>query len=185
MSNVNEKVDPTVDEKTGKTGQADTTITPVSASELAQSGTLHTVAPESTGHHSFYNDASITFEEYNFWANRSRDFEKHIPTSGAGIQGLFNTIIGRRGESSVVTTLERPIPVDASEHLPGGDKWGLTEMEWETAQRAARTATWGMRSLPHWPSLPLPKLVCLSVCLLSLTLDSSLPLRFRLLSHHH
>jgi hypothetical protein len=40
---------------------------------------------------------------------------------------------------------------DGSKSPPTKDKYGVTESEWETAQRATRTATWGKsnRTLVH------------------------------------
>ncbi|KAI7189897.1 oligopeptide transporter protein [Hortaea werneckii] len=47
--------------------------------------------------HSFmYSDSSITFEEYNWWAERSREYEKELSTEGAGIQGVLNMLIGKK-----------------------------------------------------------------------------------------
>ncbi|KAI7714135.1 oligopeptide transporter protein, partial [Hortaea werneckii] len=52
---------------------------------------------QSQRRHSFmYSDSSITFEEYNWWAERSREYEKELSTEGAGIQGILNMLIGKK-----------------------------------------------------------------------------------------
>ncbi|RAL13124.1 uncharacterized protein BO97DRAFT_450505 [Aspergillus homomorphus CBS 101889] len=119
---------------------------------------LHTIAaPVMHGKGSIYLDTTISFENYLFWARRSREVEKHIRTDDKGLQQLGNVILGRRGSN----TAPPPQIVDSGgsngekvseKGSQGGksdqgsgsiDKYGLLETEWEQAQRAARTATWG------------------------------------------
>src|ERR1700761_570979 len=52
-------------------------------------------APETHGHNTIYLDSSITFEDYHWWANRSREAEKEI-THDAGIKQLFNLMLGKK-----------------------------------------------------------------------------------------
>ncbi|KAI6910556.1 oligopeptide transporter protein [Hortaea werneckii] len=47
-------------------------------------------------HSLMYSDSSITFEEYSWWAERSREYEKELSTEGAGIQGILNMLIGKK-----------------------------------------------------------------------------------------
>jgi len=42
-----------------------------------------------------YNDTSIEFEDYHYWANRSREYEKHIDVSGFGLQNLLKVSVGK------------------------------------------------------------------------------------------
>lgn len=123
--------------------------------------------PDPHGHNTIYLDSSITFENYHYWANRSRQFEKHIRTDNVGLQQIGNMLIGRKVKSpspgydnsekvSGNTTSEGVIENNEKKALSNvensgdsttgsKDGWshGVTESEWEMAQRATRTATWG------------------------------------------
>lgn len=120
-------------------------------------------APILHGPGSIYLDSSITFENYHYWANRSREIEKRIPTDNAGFSQLGKLMIGKKiqrtppaspqstsqPDTSKTTTEKTPCEEPSSESGSTGksdnatDNWGITETEWEQAQRAARTATWG------------------------------------------
>ena len=109
------------------------------------------------GASSVYLDASITFENYHYWANRSREFEKHIRTDNVGFAKYGKMLMGKKKKEEEApappTELtekaagDEKTPTDLSNQLRNADgatdNWGVTETEWETAQRAARTATWG------------------------------------------
>jgi hypothetical protein len=123
-------------------------------------------APDTHGHNTIYLDSSIMFENYHYWANRSREFEKHIRTDNAGLAQVSNMILGRKipNEAPIVensesnpngnaekeldneqgngTTNEKVVEKDAA---APSNRWthDITESEWEQAQRATRTATWG------------------------------------------
>jgi hypothetical protein len=122
-------------------------------------------APDPHGHNTIYLDNSITFENYHYWANRSREFEKHIRTDNAGLQGIANILMGRKIPNSppkldnpeTNSPSEKAVIIDEKATESNGesngnghsvaqkDGWthGVTESEWEQAQRATRTATWG------------------------------------------
>jgi len=131
-------------------------------------GISHEIAPpDPHGHNTIYLDSSITFENYHYWANRSRAFEKHIRTDNAGLQQIGNMLIGRKvkpveasndnsekvfgntsSEGAMENNEKRAVSnVDNSGDSTTGSKdgWahGVTESDWEMAQRATRTATWG------------------------------------------
>jgi hypothetical protein len=131
--------------------------------------------PDSHGHNTIYLDNSISFENYHWWANRSREAEKRI-TTNAGLKQIFSVMIGKkiREEDEQPTYIipegeDMRGPVDtlpekgANEKIDSdisskdahrkkssdrrkssvkADQWGVTESEWEAAQRATRTATW-------------------------------------------
>ena len=107
--------------------------------------------PDTHGHNSIYLDSSITFEDYNYWANRSREYERHIRTDNVGLRQVANLIIGRKIKNESPITTEKDLSEKRSEDekngiadFGGGDNnYGVTESEWEQAQRATRTATWG------------------------------------------
>lgn len=114
-------------------------------------------APVLHGPGSIYLDSSITFENYHYWANRSREVEKNIPTDNVGFSQVGKLMIGKKPQG----TQPEPSPNTSTTNEKAGEKakpgssgssaksddatdnWGITESEWEQAQRAARTATWG------------------------------------------
>ncbi|KAJ4305796.1 hypothetical protein N0V90_001328 [Kalmusia sp. IMI 367209] len=101
-------------------------------------------------HANFYNDAAIQFEEYHYWAKRSREYEKTIETKGVGIFGIFqrNTNSKNRHERSTDGQTEgsqekdkKAVPPNDAAVVDG--RYDVADSEWENAQRAMRTATWG------------------------------------------
>ena len=124
-------------------------------------------APDTHGHNTIYLDNSITFENYHWWANRSREAEKLI-TTDAGLKQIWSVLIGKtirkeesppvrivddhahKNETSVLPEKggEEKVQSDSSSkegrearRASGKDEWGVTEQEWERANRATRTAT--------------------------------------------
>ncbi|KAJ5800258.1 uncharacterized protein N7518_002326 [Penicillium psychrosexuale] len=109
----------------------------------------------SDGNRSIYLDSSITFENYVYWAKRSREVEKHISTDDVGFAHLSNKLFRKKKSDALVIMQgeieEQDAPVMKESSKPTNtmngastsDGWGITETEWEQAQRAARTATWG------------------------------------------
>lgn len=119
-------------------------------------------APILAGKDSIYLDPSITFENYVFWANRSREYEKTIRTDDKGFAAWFNALKNKKKNpiesqdaslpdpsektNDKETPDEKKIetdPTDVTMKTDATDNYGITETEWEQAQRAARTATWG------------------------------------------
>lgn len=116
-------------------------------------------APDTHGHNTIYLDSSITFENYHYWANRTREFEKHIRTDNVGLAQIANLLLGRKIQPEQPTIDNPQGPPNAAINEKGSDNgqenekagsngavgWshGVTESEWEQAQRATRTATWG------------------------------------------
>lgn len=114
-----------------------------------------------------YTDSSIPFEEYLWWAGKSREYEKSLTTSGSGIQGMVQMLMGKKTTKEVDITgvsptsdptqppalSEKPGHADgespnekssrASDASPQTDQYGISHSEWYNAQRAVRTATWG------------------------------------------
>ncbi|KAJ5499086.1 Amino acid transporter transmembrane [Penicillium expansum] len=124
--------------------------TPRSVSSL-----LPTTPPPYVGaSSSMYVDTSITFENYVHWAKRSREVEKHMRTDNVGFEYWIRKWFNKNSDASVTTQGEAPEqhspvtdPNANSTSKTNGhsttDDWGITETEWEQAQRATRTATWG------------------------------------------
>lgn len=94
-----------------------------------------------------YTDSSITFENYVHWAKRSREIEKHILTDNEGFEGMFRKLLNKKSDAPVPiqthTQEQNSTVTDPSAKPSTTDDWGITESEWEQAQRATRTATWG------------------------------------------
>jgi hypothetical protein len=98
-----------------------------------------------------YNDRSITFEDYMYWAARSREYEKTLDTSHAGLAGIFKGVLGKgkHAEHPVQelgangSDSEKTDEKHAGDAAVGESRYGITEAEWDNAQRAVRTATWG------------------------------------------
>ena len=132
---------------------------------------IHQVGPPDThGHNTIYLDSSITFETYHWWAQRAREFEKDIPAN-AGYTGFFEVLVGRMKKektqlpgdrndaSGAEPTNEKERAAEIGSESPREDseqkatdspstrstkeKYGVTPAEWEQAQRAGRTASWG------------------------------------------
>ncbi|KAF9253436.1 hypothetical protein LCP9604111_962 [Penicillium roqueforti] len=109
----------------------------------------------SDGNRSIYLDSSITFENYVYWAKRSREIEKHISTDDVGFAHLSNKLFRKKKSDALVimqgeieeqdasVMKESSKPTNTMNGASTSDNWGITETEWEQAQRAARTATWG------------------------------------------
>lgn len=117
--------------------------------------------PDAHGHNTMYLDPSITFEAYHFWANRSREVEKYISTD-AGLKQLSKILVGKKVEKDPLPMMDtkqeglsEKVAGDAvgtsgvlpespsSEGHEDPPQFGVHESEWEQAQRALRTATWG------------------------------------------
>lgn len=110
------------------------------------------------GHNTIYLDTSIPFEGYHWWAARSRAVEKFI-SADAGYKQLLNTMLGKKPEPVDIQaspTVTPPHPLgekqggfiekvhgEFSAYADKMDRYGIRESEWEQAQRAGRTATWG------------------------------------------
>lgn len=98
-----------------------------------------------------YSNASITFEEYHYWANRSREMEKKIvPSSGQGLLGLFSRSGRKKRHEKPVSHPpevgdEKDVVVNPSQDPTIMDSSStVTDSEWNNARGAMRTATWGM-----------------------------------------
>jgi hypothetical protein len=94
-----------------------------------------------------YNDSSILFEEYHYWANRSREYERTIDVSNLGLQGMTKKGKRSKAPQDLVAASDSDDGTKTSEkqfdNATGERGYGITESEWENAQRSVRTATWG------------------------------------------
>ncbi|KAK4544609.1 hypothetical protein LTR36_004181 [Oleoguttula mirabilis] len=111
-----------------------------------------------------YTDSSIQFEDYHYWAQRSREHEKGLSTENAGLAGIAKMVFGRgsHNKQKPVNVGVEPSGIDSIGHemseksekhgsdavtppasIGREDQYGIAESEWDQAQRAARTATWG------------------------------------------
>ncbi|OQE44628.1 hypothetical protein PENCOP_c002G07913 [Penicillium coprophilum] len=109
-------------------------------------GTVSVSQPSALdGKQSIYSDSTITFENYAYWAKRSREVEKNISTDDAGF-AYWRKRLFRKSEAPVQNSsavAESSAKHTSTTNDSTADGWGITETEWEQAQRAGRTATWG------------------------------------------
>ncbi|KAH9840414.1 Transmembrane amino acid transporter protein [Teratosphaeria destructans] len=113
-----------------------------------------------------YTDSSIPFEEYHWWANKSREYEQHLKAD-QGLGNLWQVITGKKpkkeglagivapasgaagGDSVAKGAADSEKSTENTPHTwhgknePGADRYGITDDEWYNAQRSIRTATWG------------------------------------------
>ena len=99
-----------------------------------------------------YNDSTVSFEEYHYWAQRSREYERTIDVSNTGLQGTMKVLLGKGqhadhpvqdiGVGSGSDT-DAKVSEKHGDGAVGESRYGITESEWDNAQRSVRTATWG------------------------------------------
>lgn len=127
---------------TGRHGSVAAAMAPGGPAERARRGSA------------IYMDSSIPFEDYHYWAIRSREVEKGLDTSDAGIAGWSKLILGRgvhQGTSPEVAPSEDEKKNEKTANTTDiqdvsantESRYEITESEWDNAQRATRTATWG------------------------------------------
>lgn len=104
-------------------------------------------------HADYGHDPNVSFEEYLYYANWTRDYEKTLSTKGRGMSSLLSVLSGKKQE---VVTSDAQAPVAApavqaqtekdnkeSAAAPPDSFGIISDYEWHHASRAARTATWG------------------------------------------
>ncbi|KAK3075366.1 hypothetical protein LTR53_001371 [Teratosphaeriaceae sp. CCFEE 6253] len=99
-------------------------------------------------HSLIYGDNTIQFEDYRYWADRSREYEKTLDTKGVGLAGSMRMLVGKGSHSEKPVQELQSTPGEKTAGEPGNtpgmeSRYGITESEWDNAQRAVRTATWG------------------------------------------
>lgn len=62
-----------------------------------------------------YVDSGITFEDYHYWANISREEERHFVTSNTGLQGLWKSVTGYKKRAAVADDTKWTVGVDAAD----------------------------------------------------------------------
>lgn len=116
-------------------------------SEAAPPYSGGTVEGQYVGH-----DKNISFEEYHYYANWTRSYEKTLSTSGRGLASMKTMFVGKKNGSAPVEDTGANGFSDAAAglgdaaggHQPGMQEFGvISEYEWHHASRAARSATWG------------------------------------------
>lgn len=95
-----------------------------------------------------YADETIQFEDYHYWANQAREFEKTIDVSGNGIAGVMKVALGKAhaehppqdlgvagsDSSNHETTDEKAVATsDGSSPAVVESRHGVSEAEWDTA----------------------------------------------------
>ncbi|KAF1957239.1 hypothetical protein CC80DRAFT_40790 [Byssothecium circinans] len=95
-----------------------------------------------------FNDPSIEFENYHYWAKQSRALEKTLPTEGKGLSALFpfldrNKSSNDRGHEPTVNGNDDKSNENSNALTVDQSGYDVTESEWSDARGAVRTATWG------------------------------------------
>ncbi|KAL1630880.1 hypothetical protein SLS54_000753 [Diplodia seriata] len=109
-------------------------------------------------HADYGHDPNVSFEEYLYYANWTRNYEKTLSTKGRGMSSLFSVLSGKKQQVTVSGPRE-PVtapPAQAQTHHDREkpeeappDTFGIiSDYEWHHASRAARTATWGTPLAP-------------------------------------
>jgi len=89
------------------------------------------------------HDPAVTFEEYNYYAEKTRAEEDSYPKPSTSWKGLFKGNGGNKNSEAVPDVdAERKVSIDR--HMGrGGDRMEITDEEWLNASRAYRTAGMG------------------------------------------
>lgn len=99
-------------------------------------------------------DRNVTFGEYHYYAQREREYERGIAPKTNVATGLATVVIGKtfkrkeRAEHMAVRTgsvsaAAGTTTTGEKATAPSGLAGVVSDEEWHTASRAARTATWG------------------------------------------
>ncbi|KAF2137207.1 uncharacterized protein K452DRAFT_236198 [Aplosporella prunicola CBS 121167] len=95
----------------------------------------------------YQHNPDITFEEYLYYANETREYEKTLSTKGHGLSSI-RTVFSRDKKPKA----EESTQTQEGQARPGGTGGPdatagvfdvVSDEEWHQASRAARTATWG------------------------------------------
>lgn len=104
----------------------------------------------------FYNNTSIQFEEYHYWADLTREAEKSTRPQEQGLFGLFKRKSHEPREEPAATLAgdsKKEVVTDTTDHSQNiADTLAISDSEWNNARGAMRTATWGKyTSMPCLP----------------------------------
>jgi hypothetical protein len=83
------------------------------------------------------HDSDVTFEEYNFYAEKTREEEKTIENTGTN----WREILLRKKQEH--PTLDNAPALDRDTEYQLSHRLDITDEEWTNASRAFRTASWG------------------------------------------
>lgn len=85
------------------------------------------------------HDSSVTFEEYYYYAQRTREEEKNIVSPVLN----WREIILRKKGASTETDPANEVHLTADDFANRENRATITDEEWTNASRAYRTASWG------------------------------------------
>lgn len=83
------------------------------------------------------HDTAVTFEEYNFYAEKTREEEKTIENTGTN----WREILLRKKQAH--PTIENAPALEGDTEFQLSHRLDITDEEWTNASRAFRTASWG------------------------------------------
>ncbi len=89
------------------------------------------------------HDSSITFEEYHYYAEKTRAEEDAAATGPT--QGMLSMILPSKTDKGVNRVGEKRASVIAEKSNPSSpdNRAEISDEEWTNANRALRTASWG------------------------------------------
>lgn len=88
-------------------------------------------------------DSSVSFEEYHYYAHRTREEQERLVPPVLNIRQFFGNKSGNQ-EQEITTHLTEEDFTNRSRRLE------ITDEEWTNASRAFRSASWGACELEHW-----------------------------------
>ena len=82
------------------------------------------------------HDSAVLFEEYHYYAKKTRDEEKNLQSPRLNWREV---VLRKKNESGV----EPPVFDPDHAHFAASHRLEITDEEWTNASRAFRTASWG------------------------------------------
>lgn len=93
------------------------------------------------------HNSNISFEEYLYYADWTRSYEKTLSTSGRGMASFKSILSGKGNKQVTEEVVPTPVaapPATAADAEGTMQSFGvISDYEWHHASRAARSATWG------------------------------------------
>ncbi|GAB7348843.1 hypothetical protein MBLNU459_g7551t2 [Dothideomycetes sp. NU459] len=90
------------------------------------------------------HNPNIPFEEYLYYAEWTRNYEKSLSTKGRGLSSITSVLTGKGKGAGPVNEVDSTAAPRVEADGTTTETFGvISDYEWHHASRAARTATWG------------------------------------------
>ncbi len=85
------------------------------------------------------HDTAVQFEEYHYYAQRTREEQKTLENPGTNWRHVF---LGKKKQHA---ENQEPVPenIDSDKFATASNRIEISDEEWTNASRAFRTASWG------------------------------------------